>query len=65
MNVVRHPQIGINCQAKPPRRFDQCIAKELIIRIRRKNSLPIVAALDNMLRLIGDDEAGEAGHSFC
>ena len=62
MNVIRHPHIAMNRQPKPPCRLDQRIAKELIVRICCENSLPIVAALNDMLRLTGDDEAGEAGH---
>jgi hypothetical protein len=75
-------------QAKPPRRFDQRIAKELIVRLGSENSLPVAAALKlsresscttacaqpcetaspmqgrGVLRLTGDDKAGEAGHLF-
>jgi hypothetical protein len=58
MNVIRHPHIPMNRQTKPPCRLDQCIAKELIVRVGSENGLPVVAALDDVLRLTGDDESG-------
>jgi hypothetical protein len=52
----------MNRQAKPPSRFHQRIAKELIVRVGCENGLPVVAALDDVLRLTGDDETVKAGH---
>jgi len=43
-------------------RFNQGIAKKLIIRIGGKDHLPVVATLDNVLWLARDDVAGKAGH---
>ncbi len=62
MNVIRHPHIPMNRQAKPPCRLHQCIAKELIVRFGSENGLAVIAALDDVLRLTGDDESGETGH---
>jgi hypothetical protein len=86
VNVIRHPHNPMNRQPKPPCRFDQGVAKELIVRLGSENSLPVIAALElnrelsratacarpcetaspmqgrGVLRLTGDDEAGEAGH---
>jgi hypothetical protein len=45
MNMIRHPHNPMNRQSKPPRRFHQRIAKELIVRIGSENSLAVVAAL--------------------
>jgi hypothetical protein len=45
VNVIRHPNMPMNRQAKPPRRFHQRIAKELIVRLGSENSLPVVAAV--------------------
>ena len=52
----------MNRQPKPPRRLDQRIAKELIVRVGCENSLAVITALDDMLRLTRDDEAGKVGH---
>jgi hypothetical protein len=45
MNVNRHPNNLTHRQTKPPHRFHQRIAKELIVRPGSENILPIVAAL--------------------
>ena len=58
MNMVGHPDIGMDRQAMLFRGFDQGIAKKLIVGLRRKNGLSVIAALDDMLRLAGDDIAG-------
>ena len=44
------------------RSLDQRITKELKIRIGRKYRLPIIATLDDLLRLSGYDETGKTGH---
>lgn len=44
------------------RGFDQRIAKELVIRLGRKDRLAVIAALDDVLRLTGDDVTGKSGH---
>lgn len=44
------------------RRLDQRIAKELVIRLGGKNRLPVVAALDDVLRLAGNHVTGKARH---
>jgi hypothetical protein len=42
--------------------FDQGITKELVIGVRGKYDLPVVAALDDVLGLTRNDVAGKAGH---
>ena len=42
--------------------LNQGVTKELVGRINRKDALAIVAALDDVLRLAGNDDSGKAGH---
>jgi hypothetical protein len=58
--VIDHPDVGVNSQTVLAGGFHQRIAKEPIVRLRGKNSLPVVTALDDVLRLAGNDVAGEA-----
>jgi hypothetical protein len=44
--------------------FDQGITKELVIGVRGKYDLPVVAALDDVLGLTRNDAAGKAGHGL-
>ena len=59
MDMIRRPHLGTNADAKPPRRFDQGSAKELVIRFSGKDRLTIIAAREDVLGLAGDDVAGE------
>jgi len=52
----------MNGEAKPSSRFDQGIPKELVIRFSGKDHLTVIAALDDVLRLAGDDVARKASH---
>ena len=47
------------------RRFDQGITKEPIVGLGAKNGLTVIAALNDVLRLTGNDVAGKAGHDAC
>ena len=60
--MVRHPHIGVDREAVLELRLDQRVAKELIVRLGGKDRLAIIAALDDVLRLAGDDVAGKTGH---
>ena len=62
VNVVGHPDIGVDRQALRDCRLDQSIAEELVVRIRGKDHLPIVAPLDDVLRLAGESVARKASH---
>ena len=62
MNVIGHPHISMNRQTMCFCRLDQGIAEEQIVRIKRKHRLPIITALNDVLRLAWDDESGKAGH---
>ena len=42
--------------------LNRSFAKDLVVRINRKDVLAIVAALDDVLRLAGNDDSGKAGH---
>jgi hypothetical protein len=46
------------------RSVDERVAKELDVVIVGEDCLPIVAALDDVLRLAGDDDARKAGHDL-
>ncbi len=46
------------------RGFNERIPKKLVVRHGRKNRLAIVAALDNVLRLSGNNVAWKARHEY-
>ena len=60
--MIGHPHIGVNCQPMFVGRLNQCIAEKPVVRVRRKDGLSVVAALDDVLGITGKDEAGEACH---
>jgi hypothetical protein len=60
--MVGHPHIGVDRKAVLERGLDQRVAKELIVRLGGKDGLAVVAALDDVLGLAGDDVAGKTGH---
>ena len=68
--ALTDPALGIsNCiayipEAKTSGGFDDGITEELVIGLGSKDNLPVIAALDDVLRLAGDNVAGEAGHCF-
>ena len=60
--VIGHPRIGMNLQTVRVSGLNQGVAKELVVRINRKYVLAIVAALNDVLRLAGNNDSGKAGH---
>ena len=60
--MVRHPRIGVDRQPMLGGRLDQGIAKELVVRLCGKDRLAVIAALDDVLRLTGNDVTGKARH---
>ena len=60
--MVGHPHIGVNCQPVFVGRLNQRIAEILVVRVRGKDDLSVVAALDEVLRLPRNDVAGKARH---
>ena len=42
--------------------LNQCVAEELVVRIRHKHALAIIAALNDVLRLTGNNDSRKAGH---
>ena len=52
----------MNLQTRRVSGLNQGVAKELVDRINRKYVLAIVAALDDVLRLAGNNDSGKAGH---
>ena len=59
VNVMGHPRIGMNLQTVRVSGLNQGVAKELVGRINRKDVLTIVAALDDVPRLAGNDDSGK------
>lgn len=51
MDVVCHQDIGVNGQAVLERRFNQRVAEERVVSLDSKDGLPVVAALDDVLRV--------------
>ena len=62
MEMVGHPDIGVDCQTVLVCRFDQDVAEELKVGFGGKDHLSVVAPLDNVLRLTGNHVSREAGH---
>ena len=60
VNVAGHPDIGVDRQALRDCRVDHM--EQLVVRIRGKDHLPIVAPLDDVLRLAGESVARKASH---
>ncbi len=60
--MVGHPYIGMYRQAEAAGSFDDGIAEVLVVGLGGEDHLAVVAALDDVLRLAGDDVAGQAGH---
>jgi hypothetical protein len=52
----------MHLQPKAPGRFHQRIAEKHKILVAGEDSLAVIAALDDVLRLTGDDVAGETCH---
>ena len=60
--MIRHQYIGMDCDLELPGRLAQPAKKgHVIIRIA-KYDLSIVAALDDVMGLIWDDESRKSGH---
>ncbi|MGH8551596.1 MAG: hypothetical protein ACRERU_23920 [Methylococcales bacterium] len=60
LELVSRPDLGMDRQAVLDSRIHQDIAKTLIVRICDKDHLPVVATLDDVPGLSGDDETGKA-----
>ena len=46
VNLIGHPRIGMNLQTVRVSGLNRSFAKDLVVRINRKDVLAIVAALD-------------------
>jgi hypothetical protein len=62
MNVIGHLAIGPDLDAEPPAGFAKPIAIERVIAVLEEYALAPVAALGDMMRQPGNDDAGDAGH---
>lgn len=62
MDVVGHQAIGPDLDRRLGRRFAEQVAIEAVIRIAEERRLPPIAALGDMVRNVGNDQAGDASH---
>ena len=62
MDVICHPHVGVYGKSIAAGGFNQSVAEELIVRLGGKYYLPVVAALDDVLRLARNDVTGKTGH---
>lgn len=65
MDVVGHPDIGMDSQTLLGGRLDQGPTKKPVVRVSAKEGLPVIAALNDVLRLARNDEAGETRPVAC
>lgn len=62
MHMIGHQYISVQSAAVSKRGFAQFLPISKIVGCVRKTSLPVIAALDDMLRNSGQIQAGQAGH---
>lgn len=62
MNVVGHPDIGMDRQAILGCCLDQGIAKKPVVRSGGEDHLPVIAALNDVLGLARYDKTGKTRH---
>lgn len=62
MDVVGHPDLGMDGQTLPGGRLDPGPTKKPVVRVSAKEVLPVMAALNDVLRLARNDKAGETRH---
>ena len=65
VDVVGHPDIGMDGQTLLGCRLDHGPAKKPVVRVSAKGGLPVMAALNDVPRLARNDEAGETRHVAC
>jgi len=51
VDVVGHSDIGMDSQTLPGGRLDQAPTKEPVVRVSAKEGLPVMTALNDVLRL--------------
>lgn len=62
MNVVSHQRVGVYRAAASASRLFQPMEITVVILISEKARLAVDAALNNVQRVIGEKNAGAAGH---
>lgn len=60
--MVAHQPISLDRHAEFLRVVSQQVEQRLVVRGGRENRLPVVAALDDVVRVAGECEAGKTGH---
>jgi len=63
--VVGHPDLGMDSPTLPGGRLDQSSTKKPVVRVSAKDDLPVMAALNDVLRLARNDAVGETRHGAC
>ena len=64
MHVIGHQHIGMDSAIVSPGRFGEPVAIEGVIFVRKENGFAVVAALDDVQRLIAQKIASEPRHDF-
>ena len=62
MHVIGHQAVGPNLDTRPVGCVGKKIEIERIVRLLEKSPLTTVAALRDMMRFAGEDEAGKPSH---
>ena len=65
VDVVGHPDLGMDSQTLLGGHLDQGPTKKPVVRVSAKEGLSVIAALNDVLRLARNDEAGETRHVAC
>ena len=65
VEVVGHPDIGMDSQTLLGGRLDPGPTKKPVVRVSAKEGLAVMAALNDVQRLARHDEAGETRHVAC
>ena len=63
MHVVRHQAPAPHLDPGRAAMLGEQVAIQRIIVVAEKSSRPAVAALGDMMRMTGDDDAGKTGHT--
>jgi hypothetical protein len=62
MNVVAHQAVGIDEDPQPLLPLCEFLEVDLKVTGRCEDDLPVVASLDDVVRMVGQDDAGVSRH---
>jgi hypothetical protein len=60
--MVAHQDVSVDVNTVLPRDLHEAAVEENTVAIRSEYRLPVVASDDEVLRQVGEPEAGKAGH---